>query len=36
MEQNIQDQLKIIEESNKWIHTSLDGEKQKKMLTGIW
>lgn len=29
MEQNIQDQLKIIEESNKWIHTSLDGEKQK-------
>jgi hypothetical protein len=29
MEQNIQKQLNIIEESNKWIHASLDGEKQK-------
>ncbi|MBK8300424.1 MAG: hypothetical protein IPK90_08240 [Chitinophagaceae bacterium] len=30
MEQNIQKQLNIIEESNKWIRTFLDGEKQKK------
>jgi hypothetical protein len=29
MEQNIQKQLNIIQESNKWIHASLDGEKQK-------
>lgn len=29
MEQNIQKQLNIIEESNKWIRGSLDGEKQK-------
>jgi hypothetical protein len=30
MEQNIQKQLSIIEESNKWIKTFLDGEKQIK------
>ncbi len=29
MNQNIQRQLSIIEKSNVWIHTSLDGEKQK-------
>jgi hypothetical protein len=34
MEQNIQKQLNIIEESNNWIHASLDGEKQR-MLIGI-
>jgi hypothetical protein len=35
MEQNIQKQLNIIEESNKWIHASLDGEKQKNAYRNI-
>lgn len=35
MVQNIQKQLRIIDESNKWIHTALDGEKQKNAYRNI-
>ncbi len=35
MEQNIQKQLNIIVESNKWIHAFLDGEKQKNAYRNI-
>lgn len=35
MKQNIQKQLNIIEESNKWINASLDGEKQKNAYRNI-
>lgn len=35
MEQNIQKQLSIIEESIKWIRASLDGEKQKNAYRNI-
>jgi hypothetical protein len=35
MEQNIQKQLKIIQESNNWIHTYLNGEKGKNAYRNI-
>ena len=35
MDQNLQKQLNIIEESNKWIYASLDGEKQKNAYRNI-
>ena len=35
MEQNIKKQLNVIEETSKWIHASLDGEKQKNAYRNI-